>query len=315
MNKKSKIGLGGLENSKLNFLRKKFNNVKFYSLKKENFFKHLDLDSIIIFTEGSLSGVIDSFFVEKKYKLFKNLQWFHLSRAGVEEYIEEIKKGNFSVTCGKIIQGPNVSEHCIAILTYLSRRLRYVNNKKILAKNRPIELYKKNALVVGCGGIGTSIAEKLNAFGMNVSIADIKYVPFSFYINEFYLYQDLSKIINKFDVVINASALTEKTKNLFNKKLFSKMKKNSIFINVSRGKCVRTNDLLYYLKKNKFLGVGLDVVDPDPLPKNHPLRKFKNFFYTDHTAGWSDNLNRRFKLIIDNISNFINKGKLINLVK
>ena len=93
------------------------------------------------------------------------------------------------------------------------------------------------------------------------------------------------------------------------------MKKNSIFINVSRGKCVKTSDLLYYLKKNKFLGVGLDVVDPEPLPKNHQLRKFPNFFYTDHTAGWSDNLDRRFKLIIDNLGRFIRKDELINSVK
>ena len=46
-----KIGLGGLEKSKLNFLKKKFKNIEFYSLKKENFFKKIDLDSIIIFTD------------------------------------------------------------------------------------------------------------------------------------------------------------------------------------------------------------------------------------------------------------------------
>ena len=185
--KKYKIGLGGLEKSKLNFLRKKFKNIEFYTLNKNNFFIKLDLDSIIIFTEGGLSGVIDSFFIDKKYKFFKKLQWFHLSRAGLDEYTSEIMKIKFSITCGKIIQGPNVSEHCIAILMYLSRRLKFVDNKKVLAMNRPIELYKKSALVVGCGGIGSTIAEKLNAFGMEVSVADVKYVPLSYYIKEFYL--------------------------------------------------------------------------------------------------------------------------------
>ena len=313
--KKYKIGLGGLETSKLNFLKKKFKNIEFYSLNKNNFFKKFDLDSIVIFTEGSLSGVIDSFFVDKKYKLFKKLQWLHLSRAGLDEHANEIKKIKFPITCGKIIQGPNVSEHCIAILMYLSRRLQFVDNKKVLAMNRPIELYKKSALIVGCGGVGTNIAEKLNAFGMEVSVSDVRYVPLSYYIKEFYLCENLKEIVNKFDVVINSSSLTKSTKNLFDKKIFSKMKNNSIFINVSRGKCVKTEDLLYYLKKNKFLGVGLDVVDPEPLPQNHALRKFPNFFYTDHTAGWSDTLDRRFKLILDNISRFINKGKLINLIK
>ena len=313
--KKYKIGLGGLEKPKLNLLKKKFKNIEFYSLKKDNFYKKFDLDSIVIFTEGSLSGVIDSFFIDKKYKFFKKLQWFHLSRAGLDEYANEIKKIKFSITCGKIIQGPNVSEHCIAILLHLSRRLKFVDNKKLLAMNRPIELYKKKALVVGCGGVGTCIAEKLNAFGMEVSVAYLRYVPLSYFIKEFYLYENLKEVINKYDVVINSSSLTKSTENLFDKKIFSKMKNNSIFINVSRGKCVKTDDLLYYLEKNKFLGVGLDVANPEPLPKNHALRKFPNFFYADHTAGWSDNLDRRFSLIEDNLNRFIKKGKLINLVK
>ena len=133
--RKYKIGLGGLEKSKLIFLKKKFKNIKFYSLDKKNFFTELKLDSIVIFTERGLSGTIDSFFIEKKHKLFKNLQWIHLSRAGLDEYANEIKKIKFLVTCGKIIQGPNVSEHCIAILTYLSRRLKLVDNKKLYYNN------------------------------------------------------------------------------------------------------------------------------------------------------------------------------------
>ena len=56
--KKYKIGLGGLETSKLNFLKKKFKNIEFYSLNKNNFFKKFDLDSIVIFTEESRDKLI-----------------------------------------------------------------------------------------------------------------------------------------------------------------------------------------------------------------------------------------------------------------
>ena len=93
------------------------------------------------------------------------------------------------------------------------------------------------------------------------------------------------------------------------------MKTNCIFINISRGKCVNTKDLIEALKKKKFYGVGLDVIDPEPLPKNHEIRKFPEVFFTDHTAGWSENLNRRFKLIVDNLKRFEKENKLLNIVK
>ena len=57
------------------------------------------------------------------------------------------------LTCGKIIQGPNVSEHCLALLLYISRGLRFVKDKKKLLKKRPLELYNKNALIIGLGGL------------------------------------------------------------------------------------------------------------------------------------------------------------------
>tara|TARA_Y100000590_G_scaffold452412_1_gene595534 strand:- start:398 stop:1354 length:957 start_codon:yes stop_codon:yes gene_type:complete len=310
-----KIGLFGMEQSKIKFLKKKFKNIKFLSLNKRNLEKNYDLNSIIVFTEGSYKNWIDNFFLNRKYEYFKNLRWFHLSRAGTDKFNDVIKNLKFSVTSGKNIQAPNVSEHCIAILLYLSRRLNFSNNKKKLLMYRPIELYKKSVLVFGCGGVGQSIAQKLNSFGMEVSIAVRKKTKLPFRPKKFYKNQDLKKIVSKFDVLINAASLNKSTKNLFNKKIFSRMKKNSIFINISRGECVKTNDLLYYLRKGKFLGVGLDVIDKETLSKNHPIRKFPNFLYTSHTAGWSDTLHRRFKLIVDNITKFSNKGTLINLVK
>ena len=49
-------------------------------------------------------------------------------------------------------------------------------------------------------------------------------------------------------------SLTNKTLNLFDKKTFSKMKKNSILINISRGKCINTKDLMSYLDKKILRG-------------------------------------------------------------
>ena len=127
-------------------------NILYYS-KQKNFTNFKDLDAIIIFTEGGIANCIDDFFLNNQYEGFHNLKWFHLSRAGVEEYSSRFNDLNFMLTCGKIIQGPNVSEHCLALLLYISRGLRFVKDKKKLLKKRPLELYNKNALIIGLGGL------------------------------------------------------------------------------------------------------------------------------------------------------------------
>ena len=75
---------------------------------------------------------------------------------------------------------------------------------------------------------------------------------------------------------------------------------------------------MLYLKKkinSKFLGIGLDVTDPDPLPKNHRLRKLKNIILTNHSSGLSDNNRLRSKnLMIENIKRFCNNMHLLNIV-
>lgn len=54
------------------------------------------------------------------------------------------------------------------------------------------------------------------------------------------------------------------------------MKKNSVFVNVGRGKVVDTDALVKALKNHTIFAAGLDVTDPEPLPKDHELLKLPN---------------------------------------
>jgi hypothetical protein len=66
------------------------------------------------------------------------------------------------------------------------------------------------------------------------------------------------------------------------------MNPSAYFINVGRGKSVVTDDLLAALKTGRIAGAGLDVVDPEPLPKDHPLWHARNVVITPHVAGSSE---------------------------
>src|SRR5699024_5263775 len=65
------------------------------------------------------------------------------------------------------------------------------------------------------------------------------------------------------------------------------MKKSAILINVGRGKLVNTDDLVEALRTGEIAGAGLEVVDPEPLPDDHPLWGMKNCTMTPHMgASW-----------------------------
>ena len=244
------------------------------------------------------------------------LEWVHIGGAGIEEYLfPEFVDSNIILTNGKIVQGPEVSDHAIALLLSITRNLNYIAKDKVSIMPRPIELRGKNALILGMGGIGSLIAEKLSSFGVNIIGVDEKLVPMNSFINEFYYLQDIEKIITKADIVISAVPSTNSTNKIFSNKLFEKMKNGVIFINISRGKIVDTDALLTHLKKDKFLGVGLDVTDPEPLEMSHGLRKDVRVIITPHIAGPSDyNRKRALEVLHTNLKNYILNYPLINIV-
>ena len=96
------------------------------------------------------------------------------------------------------------------------------------------------------------------------------------------------------------------------------MKKNSFFINVSRGKLVNTKDLCYFIKKKHFRGVGLDVTDPEPLVEKSILINHPNVILTPHVAALTEECKSRMaketiQNIIDFFENKLDKSKQIKL--
>ena len=96
---------------------------------------------------------------------------------------------------------------------------------------------------------------------------------------------------------------------------FDLMKKNSFFVAVSRGGLYDTPSLVKALDGKKLAGAGLDVTDPEPLPKGHPLWQFPNVVITPHVAGNSPgSYARRTGVFKENISHFVRHEPMRNVV-
>ena len=93
------------------------------------------------------------------------------------------------------------------------------------------------------------------------------------------------------------------------------MKEGSYFIAVSRGKTYDGKALAKALEEKHLAGAGLDVTDPEPLPKEDPLWQFENVILTPHIAGQSDKVgDRRMALLKENARRFSGGLPLINVV-
>lgn len=300
------------------FQKKQFLNLKKKFKDKVNFLNHNNLKNKNKVKIDAIVGITRREFIDflKDILLKEKIcpEWIHLPGAGVEEYTI-FKKLNINFTNGKIIQGVQVSEHAIALLLSLTRNLVPIlkKGKNVKFKRRPIEIKGKKALIYGYGGIGQLLAEKLNSFGVDVCAVKGNYVPIDSNISDLYLDSDLVKAIKNKDFLFITSPLTLENFKVFDYKKLKLLNKDSVVINVSRGKLLCLDSLHRCIKESKIFGAGLDVSDPEPLPENHKLLKMENFIYTPHIAGISDNFSKRnIELITKNIERYINNKNLIN---
>jgi phosphoglycerate dehydrogenase-like enzyme len=176
------------------------------------------------------------------------------------------------------------------------------------------ELLEKTLLVIGLGGIGSEIARRAAAFGMRVVATDPKVWERPPFVDELHKPEAFASLLPRADVVASAVPLTKATRKMIAAKEFAMMKPGVILINVSRGGVVDTDALVAALDNKQVAAAGLDVTDPEPLPKGHPLWS-RNVIITPHSAGQSPGGERRRQQIFcENLRRFAAGETLLNIV-
>jgi phosphoglycerate dehydrogenase-like enzyme len=274
---------------------------------------------------GDADGYIGEI-TSAEVRVAKNLKWVGVMSAGVERVLfpadgtSDLRDSNIVLTNNKIVQGPEIADHALAMLLMLSRNLYllYKNDQQQIWNAHPyhgIELNGKTAVVIGVGGIGTQIALRANAFGMSVIGVDREDKPFLPFVKKFVKPDQLDAVLPEADVVFTSVPDTPQSHKMMGASQFALMKKNSYFIAVSRGGIYDMGGLVKALDEKRLAGAGVDVTDPEPLPKNHPLWKFENAIITPHIAGRSDqDAGRMVGTIQENIRRFVAGKPLINVV-
>jgi phosphoglycerate dehydrogenase-like enzyme len=165
------------------------------------------------------------------------------------------------------------------------------------------------------GGVGNEVAKR--AHGLDMRVIGIRNSSregpeFVDYVG---LSDELYELAAKSDVIVNTLPLTDETRGLFDKQFFDAAKHGTYFISVARGGSTVTSDLIAALKDGRVTAAGLDVTDPEPLPKGHELWTLPNVIITPHIAATTDQGRwRRWAVIRENLRRYVNGEPMLNVV-
>ncbi|MEM7111787.1 MAG: D-glycerate dehydrogenase [Chloroflexota bacterium] len=176
------------------------------------------------------------------------------------------------------------------------------------------DLYGATLGIVGLGKIGTAIAQRARAFGLNIVYHNRNRKPEA----ERTLpatYLPLDELLAQSDFVMLSTPLTAETHHLIDATALQKMKSSAILVNIARGPVVDTNALVQALQENWIQSAALDVTDPEPLPSSHILYSLPNCFITPHIGSAASNTRRRMaELACENLIAGVQGKPLIHCV-
>ena len=248
------------------------------------------------------------------------LRWIHFTSAGIDNGIAMGIPDGLIVTNSAGIRAGNVSEHALLLLLALTRRLsslmacQRVHDWLRAEMTRQITSIEDAVVcVIGRGPIGRELARKLKAVNAR-PIAVSRTPDNDGVVERVFTRERLHDALAISDAVAICTSGDETSHHMFGAAEFAAMKRGVLFINVSRGGLVDTDALVAALQSGQVAAAGLDVTDPEPLPKGHPLWR-QNVLITPHTAGQSPaGRERAFALFKENLRRFVAGEMLLNVV-
>ncbi|MEU4146632.1 2-hydroxyacid dehydrogenase [Streptomyces parvulus] len=174
-------------------------------------------------------------------------------------------------------------------------------------------LADRKVVIVGYGSIGAAIEDRLVPF----EVAPVVRVARSARTTArgpVHPLTELPALLPEADVVILSTPLTEATRHLVDAEFLARMKDGALLVNVARGPVVDTKALLAELESGR-LTAALDVTDPEPLPRDHPLWHAPGIVISPHAGGpTSAFLPRAKRLLVDQLNRFVNQEPLRNVI-
>ena len=219
------------------------------------------------------------------------LRWLCSDFAGVEKYLDEAiwPSQGCLLSNSSGAYGPAIAEHIVMVLLMLLRRMpeyEEVVRNRGWSNQLPIRSIRDNAFtLLGTGNIGVNVAQRLRGMGA-AKITGLsrsgQAVPG---FDEVYPISRLEEILPSVKVLVMSLPGTPETIHILNRDRIALLPPDAYVINVGRGPAIEQEPLIEALNSGHLAGAALDVMDPEPLPPDHPLWSARNLILTPHVSG------------------------------
>jgi D-3-phosphoglycerate dehydrogenase len=208
------------------------------------------------------------------------------------------------------------AEHALSMMMALARQIPEANASTHAGKwekNRfmGVELYNKTLGVIGCGNIGSIVADR--ALGLKMKV--IAFDPFLSQERALQLgveKVELDDIFKRSDFITLHTPLTEKTRNIVNAESLAKCRKGVRIINCARGGLVNEDALYDALVSKQVAGAALDVFEVEPAT-NHKLFNMENVVATPHLGASTSEAQENVALqVAEQMADFLLTGAVTN---
>jgi phosphoglycerate dehydrogenase-like enzyme len=256
------------------------------------------------------------------------LKWVHSAAAGVGSLLfPELVARDVIVTNSAGIYAIPIAEHVVAGVLALLRGLDIAiarqrehrwDKHAFDGSDSPIrEMGEIRALLIGAGGIGGAIAERLSALGARCTAirrrpergppAGCATVAGP---------ERLDALLPGHDLLVIAAPATGETRGMVTAERLDRLPRTAIVVNVSRGALLDEGALAARLVTGRLRGALLDVFEEEPLPPHSPLWDIPSAILTPHVAGISPHAfwDRQTTLILENWNRYVRGETLRNTV-
>ena len=265
--------------------------------------------------DGVVCILATSIFDRELMEVCSNLRIISVWAAGVNHVdLEAAKDLGVTVTYTPGYGRIGVGEHTLALMLAVARDIPRID-RSIKERGWPehllVELHGKTLGVVGGGPIAQQVMKLGRGIGMKVIAWTMHPSPEreAEYGVEFMPIDDLCRTS---DVIAVITALSEKTLHIIGRKQMELMKPEAIIVNTGRGALIDQEILVEFLSKGRIKGAGLDVLEEEPLPPDHPLARLDNVVMTSHAAANTpETTDVGMTMVLDNIASFLD-GKFTN---
>ncbi len=216
--------------------------------------------------------------------------------------------------------GEEVAEHAIALLFAYGRRLTW-SHERIRAglyQAPPFVIRRLSGRtlgIIGCGRIGSKVARRAIALGINVIAYDpnrsdddlraIGVEPRSF-----------DQVLAEADYLTLHVPLDASTWHMIDAVALAKIRPETMLINTSRGAVINQTALVDALSSGRLAAAGLDVYEQEPMAPDNPLRSLEHVTLTPHAAAWSEDSIELLRVeMCENVAEWIATGwnhKVVN---